>query len=148
MAAELATPDGEVLLTISGNIGLSNSENGAEFDLAMLEQLGAESITTRTPWTDGPTLFTGVRLNVLLDAVMARSHSFRALAIDDYWFDFNDIDIEKYPIIVSYKQNDSLMTARNLGPLWIMFPFDDYPELLSEVNKAACVWQLNSLVVR
>ncbi|MGB5559818.1 MAG: oxidoreductase, partial [Paracoccaceae bacterium] len=78
VANELGLPEGEVLLTISGNTRFSNSEHGAQFDLGMLEQLGATSITTETPWTDGPTVFTGVRLNVLMKAVGAGSSKFRA----------------------------------------------------------------------
>ena len=148
VAAELDPPTGEVLLTISGNIRYTNSENGAEFDLAMLEALGATAITTETPWTDQATSFTGVRLNILLKAVGARSMMFRAQAFDNYWYDVTDVDYEKYPVVVAYKRDGEFMSARNLGPLWLMFPFDDYPELLTETNKASCVWQLNSLVVK
>jgi len=148
LADELGTPKGAILLTISGNITVANSDRGAEFDLEMLEQLGATSITTNTPWTDAATTFEGVRLSVLLNAVGAQSSAFRAVALDNYWYDAEDIDIEKYPVILAYKRDRQYMSARNLGPLWIMFPYDDFPELLTESNKAASVWQLKSLVVK
>ena len=147
-AQELDVPSGEILLKISGKITNTNSDTGAEFDLDMLERLGVTSITTNTPWTDHPTVFEGVRLDVLLNYVGAESNSFRATAFDNYWFDVADIDFANYPIIVAYKRDGKYMTARNLGPLWIMFPFDDHPELLTEANKAACVWQLNALIVQ
>lgn len=146
LAAGPAAPTGEVVLTISGNIEQSNSVRGAEFDLEMLEALGATSITTESPWTDGKTTFTGVRLSELLSSVGARSSSFRAIAFDGYWYDIANIDFEKYPIIVAYKRNGKYMSTRDLGPLWIMYPFDDYPELLTEANKASCIWHVESLV--
>ena len=148
MAAELATPKGEILLTISGNIEHSNNKDAAEFDLEMLERLGATTIITETPWTDAVTSFTGVRLSVLLDSVGAGSSSFRAIAFDNYWYDIPDVDFEKYPVIVAYKKDGAYLNARSLGPLWIIFPFDDYPALLSETNKASSVWHLNSLIVQ
>lgn len=148
LADELSIPKGEILLTISGNIAFTNSENGAEFDREMLEQLGTTTITTDSPWTDAATKFTGVNINVLLKAVGAQSSAIRAIAADDYWYDIEEIDFEKYPVVLAYKRDDQYMSARNLGPLWIMFPFDDFPELLTEVNKASCVWQLTELVVK
>lgn len=148
LAAGLATPNGEIILTISGNIELSNSVRGAEFDLEMLEAMGATSITTESPWTDEKVTFTGVRMSKLLNSVGARSSSFRAVAFDGYWYDVSDIDFKKYPIIVAYQRDGTYMSTRDLGPLWIMYPFDDYPELLTEANKASCIWHFESLVVQ
>lgn len=149
LAAELASPRGDVILTISGNIELSNSVRGAEFDLEMLEAMGATSITTDTPWTDTKTTFTGVRMSTLLDSVGASSSSsFRVTAFDGYWYDVSDVDFEEYPIIVAYKRDGSYMDTRSLGPLWVMYPFDDFPELLTEKNKASCIWNFESLIVQ
>ena len=147
-AEQLSAPKGEVILTISGNIEFTNSENGAEFDLGMLQQFGSTSISTETPWTKGKTQFTGVLLSTILDIVGAKSSSFRAIALDNYWYDVEGFDFDKYPVVVAYKQNGEFMSIRNLGPLWLMYPFDDYPELLTHANKAACVWQLNHLVIQ
>ncbi len=147
MAAELATPKGEILLTISGNIEHSNNKDVAEFDLVMLEELEQTTIVTETPWTEAVASFTGVRLSVLLNSVGAGSSSFRAIAFDNYWYDISDVDFEKYPVIVAYKQDDAYLNARSLGPLWIIFPFDEYPQLLTETNKASCVWHLNAMIV-
>lgn len=148
IADGLDAPKGEVLLTISGNITHTNSEQGAEFDRDMLESLGVTSFTTSSPWTDIPTLFSGVRFDILLKAVGAKSDSVRATAIDSYWYDIKGVDFEKYPVVLAYQRDGKAMTARNLGPLWLMFPFDDHPELLTHANKASCVWQLNALIVQ
>ena len=48
---ELAQPQGEVLLTVTGSIGNTNQEGTAVFDLEMLQSLSAEEFHTATIWT-------------------------------------------------------------------------------------------------
>src|SRR5687767_4813556 len=50
----LAQPSGEVILTVSGKISVTNRPpDTAVFDRDMLEALGTSSFTTTTPWFDG-----------------------------------------------------------------------------------------------
>jgi len=153
-AHALEPPTGAVLLTIDGKITISNAtENDqpvAKFDLNLLKSLGEISYETSSPWTV-KSQFTGVRLNHLLKAVGVdhTNSTIRAAAVNDYWFDLEGLDLDQYPIMVAYKKNNKLMTLRELGPLWIVFPWDLYPSLLeSEKNKASSVWQLLSLTVK
>lgn len=152
-ALEPAT--GEVLLVINGNIEKSNAtrnnEPVAEFDREMLESYGLTTLTTSTPWTgEAINEFGGIRMNTLLETLGVDSNftSLRATAADDYWFELTEIDYEKYPIIVAFSKNGEAMSVRELGPLWIMFPWDEYPELMNEKSKASSVWQLIELTVK
>jgi len=151
-ALEPAT--GEVLLVIDGNIEVSNamqdSQPVAEFDLEMLEAMETTTLTTTTPWTGEDAVeFTGVQISTLLDklSVSAEDAVLRATGANDYWFELSDLDFEKYPIIIAFAKNGETMSLRELGPLWIIFPWDDYPELVSEKTRAASVWQLVELTV-
>ncbi len=146
-AAELQKPSGEVLLKITGNINNANNEGEAWFDIDMLKSLGVTDIETKTPWTDGVAKFSGVLLSDLLKAAGAGSADFEAIALNKYKYDFGDIEHEKYPIVVAWQLNDELLTIRSLGPLWMMFPFSDYPEIDNETHKNAAVWQLIELIV-
>jgi hypothetical protein len=49
--------------------------------------------------------------------------------------------------IIAYKMNGEYMPVRAKGPLWIMFPFDDKPELKTEAAYSRCVWQLRRLTI-
>jgi len=135
-----------VVLSIQGKFEGQNSEvqnkNVIELDLASLTKLESTTFTTNQPWTDEPKKYTGVRINTLLDHIGATSSRFEALASNEYTFILSDIDFEKYPVIIAYKIDGEFLETRKLGPLLIVFPFDDYPELLNESNKAASVWQL------
>lgn len=152
IAQMLPTPQGPVVLTITGKIKAYNKltdtdQKVAEFDIAMLEDIGLHETSTRTPWTEGITKFSGVRLDVLLRYVGADTNKLQAFAYDGYHSTLQDLDFEKYPVIVATRRDNKPMSVRNLGPLWIIFPFDDYPELISEKNNANCVWQLRALEV-
>jgi len=154
-AAELDKPTGLVALEIVGEISSHNStvsvdgkqQAAAVFDIAMLESLPQETIRTKTHWTEGVTEFTGVRLNVLLDHIGASSKHITLGALDEYQVEVTDGPFADYPIVVAYKRDGEYMSVRNLGPLWVMYPFDDHPELDTESSRANCVWQLNRITV-
>ena len=69
-AQDLAAPTGRVILSISGKIARRNAPDAAQFDLPMLEALGAQSFTTTTPWHNGPVTFEGVPMARLLREVI------------------------------------------------------------------------------
>lgn len=148
MAEALPAPQGPVLLKITGNLSLPNVGDAVHLDKEMLEAFPVETFTTHTPWAEGPQTFTGVRLSDLFDAIGAEPESFVAIGLDDYKFTVTDVDIDKYPVIVAYKHNGDYMSVRRLGPLRILFPFDDYPELLTHKNESSSVWQLLEMELR
>lgn len=139
--------DANTVLIVGGNISAESGGDNIEFDMAALQALPSTVITTDNPWIDAPAEFTGVRISVLLESVGAQSTSIEARAANEYKFKLTMIDFEKYPIIVAYMRDGKAMEYRDLGPLWIIFPFDDFPELLTNRNKAASVWQLTDIEV-
>lgn len=145
----LPRPVGEVLLVVSGEVGLPNVGDEAHLDLAALESLPRDAFSTRTPWADGVQHFAGVRLDVLLEALgVAPDTPFTARGIDDYEARFEGIDTRRYPVLLAYLEDGKPIGLRQLGPLRIVFPFDDHPELDTETNYAAAVWQLVEMELR
>ena len=130
-----------VLLTIRGNIE-GPADKVVELDRETLTSFESTSIIATVPWLKSPTQFTGVRINTLLKSIGAKSNHFEAIAADDYNFTLRDLDFDKYPIIIAYEKDGEPLDARKLGPLLIMFPFDDFPELATERNQASAVWHL------
>jgi len=142
---ELPVPKTDVLLTISGALAHPNAGDEVHLDLAALESLPATEFTTVTPWHDQPLLFTGVRVSTLFEAIGTDSTAFMAIGLDDYRFTVTDLDFDKYPVIIAYRQNGALIPIRDLGPLRIIMPFSDYPELKTPINESRSVWQLVAL---
>ncbi len=146
-ALPLGTPQGAVLLTVSGDVPETNSPEGAAFDLHMLEALGTTSFTTTTIWTEGPQRFTGVSLHDLVSALGLSEGKLRAVAINDYSAEIPVEDAVPDGPIIAWARNGSLMSVRDKGPLWVVYPYDLNPDYRSEIIFARSIWQLNRIVV-
>lgn len=141
-AEQLPAPKDATALIVKGDMQNTNIDGEAHFDLEMLRNLPRTEIETMTPWDEGLQSFAGVLVDDLLKTIAAGSQNFTAIGIDDYKFDVTDIAFENYPVIIAYEHNGNPISVRKLGPLRIIFPFTDYPELLSQKNEASAVWQL------
>jgi hypothetical protein len=143
----LPAPSGRIVLTITGHIRLHNQGSRAVFDIAMLEALPQHTFTTHTPWTEHRVSFTGPLLRDLLEAVGAHGRKLRATALDDYRAIIPIEDAYLYDVIVATRKNGSLMTVRDKGPLFIIYPFDQNPALKSLRFYERSIWQVNRLEV-
>ena len=144
---ELPAPRTEVLLTISGELANPNVDDTVQLDLAALESLPVTEFTTMTPWHEQPLQFTGVRISTILEAIGTDSTTIVAVGLDDYRFTLTDLDFQKYPVIIAYRQNGAAISIRDLGPLRIIMPYGDYPELRKPLNESRSVWQLVALEI-
>jgi hypothetical protein len=144
----LPKPSGAIILTVTGAIANTNAPGRAEFDLPMLEALGTETLITTTNWTDGPQRFEGVRVERLLAAVGATGAVARASALNDYAAEIPLEMFEDYPALLAFRQNGKGLTVRDKGPVWIVFPRDDFPSLDDPRVDLLWVWQLVSIEVR
>ena len=144
-AAEPLPPaKGPVILTISGKIEQTNSTAGAQFDKEMLEAIGRASITTRSEVSDVPQVFDGVPLRAVLDRVGAKGKAMRATALNDYVSMVPLEDLQFEPIL-AMRVDNRVLTVRDKGPLWIVYPRDAHKVLQDTRYDARWVWQLSKL---
>lgn len=146
-AATLPAPQGRVILKLSGAVTEPNAGDRVELDLATLEAVGTAKFETSTAWTDGRPSFEGVLLRDLLKATGAKGQTVTAVALNDYKVTIPVSDLEKYPVMLAYKMNGELLKIRDKGPLWIVYPQDDYPELKTKAVQSKWVWQVKELRV-
>lgn len=146
-AEELATPTGEIVLTISGNIAQTGPEGTAQFDMEMLQALPQRSFESSTIWTQGETSFVGVPLSVLLEQIGAEGETIRATAINDYAVEIPVDSISAQNPIVAYEMDGAAMSRRQKGPLWIVYPFDSDTKYQTEVIYSRSIWQLDRLEI-
>lgn len=142
LAEPLAAPAGEVILTVGGKLGQTNSPEGAVFDLAMLESLAPVEIETSTIWTDGVQVFRGVPLAVLLARLEAEGEVIRARALNDYTVEIPVADAVEGGPILAFEQNGKPLSVRDKGPLWVVYPYDAVTDYQSEVIYARSIWQV------
>lgn len=148
MAAEpLEAPTGRVILDIGGAIANPNDAAQARFDLAMLDALPQRETVTATPWHDGTQTFTGPLIAELLDRVGAEGTTLRVVAINDYAVEIPVEDVRQHPVILASRQNGAPMPVRDKGPLFVIYPFDEKPELFNEVYFSRSVWQVRTIEI-
>lgn len=145
LADGLPAPTGEIVLTVTGEIGVTNQGDAAVFDLEMLRALGEVTFDTTTPWTDGVQSFTGVSLEVLMQAVGVSEGTLTATAINDYAVEIPVSDAVTDGPMIAYLQNGDPMSVREKGPLWVVYPFDANEDYQSEVVYSRSIWQLASI---
>jgi len=147
-AFALEPAEGDILLKITGQIEEFNTaDQEALFDLDILQSYPVTTIRTDTPWTDGVIAFEGVLLRELLSSVKSSGKKLIAEAINDYFVTIPMEDILKHNVIVAYKKDGKLMSIRDKGPLWIIYPWRDNPDLKTELHHSRSIWQLISLRV-
>ena len=140
-------PQGTVILTVNGKIGVRNSSDAALFDAALLDALPQHSFVSTTPWLKNPATFTGPLLKDVLQALKAQGTNLKALALNDYKIDIPLDDAFKFDVILTRKVNGRALTVREKGPIFMMYPFERFPELKTGTYYSRCVWQLKSLSV-
>ena len=147
-AAPLDKPQGEPILTISGNIANTNDGAVARFDRQMLEALGTTKLTTMTPWYEQVVEFEGVPMKTLMEAVGATGTEVTATALNDYASTIPMADFDQYDVILALKRDGEYMPIRDKGPLFIVYPYDSDPELATDKYYSRSAWQVKELAVQ
>jgi hypothetical protein len=147
LAATLPQPVEHGILTVTGKISSTNSGGGALFDLPMLEKLGVSRLETSTAWTEGTPVFEGVLVSDLLKALGAKGDTITAVALNDYKVEIPISDFTAFPVILAYKMNGEILKIRDKGPLWFIYPQDQYPELKTKQTQNKWVWQIKEIQI-
>ncbi|MDW3224382.1 MAG: oxidoreductase [Paracoccaceae bacterium] len=146
-AGPLAAPDGDVVLTVTGDIEITNTRDAAAFDMAMLEAMPVKQFETTTIWTEGKNSFVGVPLRHVLEFLGVEAGTLRATAINDYSVEMPVDSLKSDAPIIAYQRDGNPMSRRQKGPLWIVFPYDSDAEYRSELVYSRSIWQLDRLEV-
>ncbi len=135
-----------IILTVKA-AGCCANKGVQTFTLAQQDALPQTPDTTIPPWTNGKHSYQGVRLNVLLDQLGITANTIKATALNAYWAKLPVDDARKYPVLLATRQDGQVLTRRNKGPIFIIYPLSDYPELDQERTHSLMVWQTIRLEV-
>lgn len=141
------SPEGEIILTITGQIAYINNDGGAVFDETMLAALPPASVETTTVVTDGVRQFDGFLMRDLLALVGAEGERVTATALNDYIIDIPMEDFERFDVLVATHMDGQRLLPSDKGPLWIVYPRDDHAQLRDIRYDYRWVWQLVQLEV-
>ena len=147
-AGELPRPKEAVILTVIGKVANRNGPEGASFDAAMLQALPGRTTVTNTPWYPKKTSFEGPLGAALLDAVGATGTTLRVTALNDYAVEIPASDFRSWPVILATKIDGAPISVREKGPIFVIYPFDEKPELYNELYFGRSAWQVKTIEVR
>lgn len=147
LARDLPSPTGQVVLTVTGDIGTENAPGAALFDIAMLQQMPQSVVQTSTPWTSGEPVFEGVALADLLDVLGVESGQLEMHALNDYRVTVPLEDAFEKGAVVAHSRDGARLPVRAKGPLWLIYPFDQLPRTDQERYHHRAIWHLTRITV-
>lgn len=132
-ASELKTVDGD------GNVKI--------FSLDDLEALRVYQFETETSWTEAKTHFSGPSLMDVLRVSGMNDCKFRVRALNEYSVNFDSLTVPLTPFypIIATRIDDERFSVREKGPLWIVYPYDQFEFLRDDLIYAVSVWQVREL---
>ncbi len=143
----LPAPSGEVILKISGDVAHANVGDEVHFDREMLMDLSPRTLETRTPWHRRAGRFEGPLVRTVLEAAGARGDRVRVHALNDFEAQVPVEDFHEYDVLLAMRHNGQPMAIRDFGPLFVLYPFDQHPELNNETIRFRSVWQVGRIHV-
>jgi hypothetical protein len=122
---KVSAPKGDVVLTVSGDIGTANTKGKKlELDLASLEKMRQVRVEAAEPFLKRRVVFEGVLLSDLLAVagVPDSASKVSLTALDDYKVDFKVADVRSSQMLLATKADGKHMTVDRSGPIRIVFP--------------------------
>lgn len=119
----IPAPTQDVILTVSGDISVTNAGDTTQFDMPTLESLGLVEYTVDDPWLNATNTYTGILMSDLRKYLGASESSLvmHIVALDDYGVDISVEDMEKWPILLATRINGEYMDVENSGPTRFIF---------------------------
>lgn len=143
-----AAPAAQFTLQIDGAIHAPDDDQVIQLDSAAIRALPQRTVTTHTPWHDGAVTFSGPRLGDLLELLKPAGKTLHITALNDYSVDIPLSDLQRYQPVLAWQLNGQPISVRNKGPLFLIYPFDAYPELHNPLYYGRSIWQVRRITVR
>jgi hypothetical protein len=142
---KIAAPKGEVVLTVTGDIGAANKGSRLELDLASLEQMRRVRLEAAEPFLKRRVMFEGVLLSDLLAmaGVPDSASKISVTALDDYKVEFKVADVRSSQMLLATRADGKHMPVDRSGPIRIVFP--DGSSLGR--NPDLWIWSVSSMKV-
>lgn len=105
-------------------------------------------MTTSTPWNREPARFEGVLVGDLVDRFAPGANTLEMTALNDYKVILDVGDLRKYRALLVSRIDGKPMRVRDKGPLWLVYPYDEYTEVRTAEYVSRMIWQLKEIVAK
>lgn len=118
----------------------------AESDLLAMPQV---TVRTGNDFVDGVVEFRGpLARDVIRRIERGQATIAHMVAANDYAVDIPISDFERYDVILALFANGRRLSLRDKGPIWVIYPMDDNPELDDPLYNTRLIWQLTTIELR
>lgn len=117
----------------------------AVLDREALEAVGRFEVRTNTPWDDDPVSYEGPLLRDLVDAVGFGDSAIIVHALNDYSSQIPSADMRDFDVILALRKDGEYMPIADMGPAFVVYPYDFDPRLRDRVYYARSVWQVSRI---
>ncbi len=139
-----AFADGHIMLTVE-----SPSMDAQEFDLGALDSLTQATVNTSNEFVSGTVAFSGpLAREVVSNAGGSETSTIVLTAINEYQIEVPASDFYSYDVVLATRMNGDLLSRRDKGPIWLMYPISDHTELQDSAVNSKLIWQLVHLKVQ
>ena len=148
---QISFADDQAILTVTGNITKTNQPDKKSFVFSFdeLNKLSNTVVRTQTIWT--PTSdFKGSLIRDILSAVGANpdAKNVEVRTEHNYVVTIPISDFKQWEVILAYSQNGQRLTKMTKGPLWVIYPIDQYKsELNNNLTRTKFAWNVKKIVV-
>ncbi len=119
------------------------------FTLAEFKTLPSTQVRTKTIWTDKTHTFSSVTFKDLMKHlhIDTKGKKITMIALNDYSIQVAIDTLIKYNAFIAYAMDGKTMRIRDKGPLWVLYPFSDQPDINIPPYQAHAIWQLKTLII-
>lgn len=142
LAITVASPvlaEDKVILTVV------HGSDSTTYSLKQLDNFSQHTIETATPWTARHKFSGPLLKDVLLRSGQYKGKTVKAYALNDYIVEINQDLLDNYSVVLATRKDGKPMRIRDKGPIWVMLPLDQYPELDNLRTHGQMAWQLMKL---
>lgn len=112
-----------------------------------IANIAPSTLTTHTPWDDGPSEFTGVLFEDFIKHVKIETDEVLAKALGDYQVVMPVADVIAAGGFVAITRDGKPMPVRSKGPYWIIFPYEELnmDTAPSTLVRSWSIWNLTQI---
>src|SRR5699024_3342846 len=125
----------------------ANSGDELHLNREQLMAIDTQVIETSTPWTEGVNRFEGPLFRRVLEAAGARGERVRVRTLNDYTVDISLSELQQYDVILALQHGGVPLGVRQLGPVFVLYPFADHPALFNQSVRHRSAWHVISVEV-
>ena len=124
-------------------LAVTHDDATIEYDLAALQALPQTEFTTENRFIDDASVFSGPLLRDVLElSNLLNEDTITLRAANDYEITYPVSDATDYDVIIATQMDGDEMSVREKGPLWVIYPISDLPDVNDHIFKSRQIWQL------